>query len=291
MVKKGEVESMTKHSLFLSDLFPRAGLQANRVKLIRYSLNGPGAANAAGFNQLFEYAQLQKPNFFVNIDYVLTFVSAKGNAAKFIGCYSTTGLEIPVKADLFPKSFPQELLRNPNNVFHPLEKTDIFNDLENRLFIDWGTTEEVWYQTGLIDKEVLYIQNTGKYVYQGSQSVVLSFQELDEILQDPILYNTWHTALHTMNAIYLITDLQEGVHFIGSSYAPESLLTTWSTFVETKHGNKEKVYNHLVNFPDNYQHLQFSILQILPSLIESYDIEQIKQLYKRKLGKKTFVID
>ncbi|MBQ0140006.1 MAG: hypothetical protein KBT36_11950 [Kurthia sp.] len=282
---------MTSHSLYLSDFFPRAGLKANRVKLVRYSLSGPGAATAAGLNQLFEYTQLQKPKFFVNIDYVLLFVTAKGNTAKFIGCYSTTGLELPVKTSLFPKSFPQELLRNPNNVFHPLEKTEIFSDLENRLFIDWGTSEDVWYQTGQIDKGILYIQNTGKYVYQGSQSVVLTYNELQEILEDPSLYSTWHTALNTMNAIYLITDLQDGVHFIGSSYTPNSLLSTWTNFIDTKDGGFDIVKTHLLKEPHNYKYFQFSILQVLPPLIDTQDIKEIKDLYRRKLGKNSCVID
>lgn len=282
---------MTTHSLYLSDLFPRAGLQANRVKLVRYSLSGPGAATAAGLNQLFEYTQLQKPSFFVNIDYVLLFVTAKGNTAKFIGCYSTTGLELEVKADLFPKSFPKELLRNPNNVFHPLERTKIFSDLENRLVINWGTTEGLWYQTGQIDKEILFIQNSGKYVYEGSQSIVLTFDELQEIIEDPSLYAPWHSALHSMNAIYLITDLQEGVHFIGSSYEPESLLTIWKKIIETKHGEFDKIRTHLLTHPNNYEHFQFSILQVLPSIIDHYDIVEIKNLYQRKLGNKSTVID
>lgn len=282
---------MKKHSLYLSDLFPRAGLEPTRVKLIRYPATGPGASVAAGFNQLFEYTQLQTPKFFENIDYALVFVSAKGDSAKFIGCYSTTGLEIPVKADLFPKSFPKELLRNPNNVFHPLERTTIFTDLENRLFIEWGASKDVWYQTAQIEKEVLYIQNTGKFVYQGSQSIVLSFEDLKEIITDPILYAAWHTALTTMNAIYLITDLEEGVHFIGSCFTPESLFTTWSNFIETKHGGHLLVHEHLLKYPDSYKNFQFSILQVLPSAIEPADIEQIKKLYQRKLGKKAVVID
>lgn len=282
---------MGSHSLYLSDLFTRANLKANRVKLIRYSLSGPGPATAAGLNQLFEYTQLQKPKFFVNIDYVLLFVTAKGNSAKFIGCYSTTGLEIPVKASLFPKSFPSELLRNPNNVFHPLERTEIFSDLENRLFIDWGTSEEVWYQTGQIEKPVLFIQNTGKYVYQGSQSVVLTYDELHEILEDPLLYSTWHTALNAMNAIYLITDLQEGVHFIGSSYTPNNLLSTWTNFIDTRDGGFDTLKAHLLKSPQSYRSFQFSILQVLPPLIDEQDIKEIKNLYRRKLGKNSCVID
>lgn len=282
---------MTNHSLYLADLFPRAGLQPLRVKLIRYPVNGPGASTAASFNQLFEYAQLQKTQFYNNIDHVLVFISAKGNTAKFVGCYSTTGLEIPVKPDLFPKSFPKELLRNPSHMFHPLEKTDIFKDLENRLFIEWGTSEEVWFQTGQIDKEVLYIQNAGKFVYQGSQSIVLSYKDLDEIINDPILYAAWHTALTTMNAVYLITDLEEGVQFIGSSYTPQSLLSTWRGFTETQHGGSSIVHEHLLKYPMNYKHFQFSILQVLPQTIDPFDIAQIKKLYMRKLGKKAFIID
>lgn len=282
---------MQNHSLFLSDLFPRAGLIATKVKLVRYSLLLPGPSEAFSLNQLFEFSQLQKPNFYENIDYVLVFVGAKGNTAKFIGCYSTTGIELPLKEDLLPKTFPKSLLRNPNNVFHPLEETSIFKDLENRLFIDWQADEDIWYQTGQIDKPVLYIQNTGKYVYQGSQSVVLSFDELEEIIMDPILYASWHTALSTMTAIYLITDLEAGIHFIGSSYTPNSILSTWSQFVENHHGNNHIVHSHLLNHPDNYRKFQFSILQVLPNIIEEEDILEIKKLYRKKLGKNARIIE
>ncbi|GEK34259.1 hypothetical protein [Kurthia sibirica] len=281
---------MTEHSLYLADLFPRASLQASRVKLIRYNLNDPGAGAAGAVNLLFEYAQLQKPKFYEKIDYVLVFITAKGDSAKFIGCYSTTYLELSVSVDLFPKAFPIELLRNPTNVFHPLEKTSLFKDLENRLYIDWNTTKDIWYQTALIDKPILYIKNSDKYVYEGAQSILLTYKDLQEILSDPLLYSSWHKALRTMSAIYLITDLEEGTHFIGASYAPHNLLETWAYFTEDVSGGFDGISHYLASRPQRFKSFQFSILQVLPSMIEAEDVQLIIELYKRKLGKKATVI-
>ena len=80
-------------------------------------------------------------------------------------------------------------------------------EFEGRLIIDWGSATRSWHQKGTTNKKIVAIQSNQKRIFEGFENLILSFQELKEIIEDSVVYDSWHTALSAVYAIYLITDL------------------------------------------------------------------------------------
>jgi hypothetical protein len=249
-------------------IIEKAGLNPKDVLLIRHAKS----EETTDAGQIKKYTSEQKPNMPKNKKYWMVFLSDKGTSAKFHACYLVNGCEVD----------------NTYCVFQ-LDESDEFSDLKNRLIIDWGHAARSWYQYAHIhDKEVIAIQANPKYSFSGYENLVLTYNELKEIIKDQVVYENWHTALKSVNAIYLIVDTGTGKQYVGSAYGDGGLLSRWACYIESKHGNNKKIIETLCQFPERYQYFQFSILQILPRSITNEEVIQFENLYKQKLMSKAF---
>ena len=106
---------------------------------------------------------------------------------------------------------------------------------------------------------------------------------MKEIIENPSIYEAWHTALSSVYAIYLIVDRENGRQYVGSAYGGDGLLGRWSCYVKTLHGNNKLMKEVVCNYPDRYHNFQFSILQILPKTLTPEEVINTESLYKRKL--------
>lgn len=274
-------------SLYLEDILKRANLNPNRVKLIRHSLNDKQFKKCYEAGFLDDYQSVQKNNFTKNCDYILAFVSGSGTSAKFKGCYKAGPGQLASKT-LVPVGFPSPEMFNGTDYYFDIQKISLLGDLVDRLIIDWGKSAISWCQWANNAKPVLAIQEKPKMIFAGYENVVLTYQDLKEIVEDPILYENWTTALVSVYAIYLITDTTDGKQYVGSAYGKNGLLGRWKTYVETKHGNDKGIKELICNFPERYQNFQFSILQILPKTLTDDEVIQYESLYKRKLLSREF---
>ena len=99
---------------------------------------------------------------------------------------------------------------------YDLEEIEGFDDLKNRVVINWGKGALAWHQKmrdkgKLRDKEVIEILPKG-YVkeFPGFLDFVLRYDELTTIMKSPEANREWHTMLSSVAGIYLITDTKEG---------------------------------------------------------------------------------
>lgn len=277
--------------LYLSDLIKKTGWNLSRVKLIRHVRSRPRFQTAYKNNVIREYTQMQKPDFYKNTDYVLTFIGEEGTTAKFLACYKVTGKSVPLERKLFSEDFPSSLLNHPSgnvNVYHKLESTNYFEDFAERLLIDWGGGTVSWHQKASNPKPIIGISHSPKYTFYGYENVILTFEELKEIIDDAILYSEWHTALKTVHGIYLITQLDTGNQYIGSASGEDSLLQRWKSYIKTRDGGNKKIKELLEKDPEIYKNFQFSILQILPKTMTQSEVVSIENLHKKKLGSRAF---
>jgi hypothetical protein len=274
-------------SLYLSDILKRNDLNLSRTKLIRHSLNDIICRKCYEKGYLEIYQCIQGKNFFNNCDYLLSFISQPGTSARFLGCYKV-GEGEPATKSLMPKDFPAPEMFNGVNIIYKLEKTNIMSDLVDRLIINWGKATMSWHQWATNEKEVLAIQANPKYEFKGYDKVVLKFAQLKEIISDPILYENWHVALSSVNAIYLIVDETDGKQYVGSAYGSGGLLARWRCYVETKHGGDAKIKELICDDPERYKNFQFSILQILPQNTSPEEVIEIENLFKSKLLTRKF---
>ena len=71
---------------------------------------------------------------------------------------------------------------------------------------------------GTNEKIITQLVNTSQFDFPGYENVLLTFNKLKQIIDDPQTYADWHIALSSINAIYAITDCSNGKIYIGSSY-------------------------------------------------------------------------
>ena len=122
-----------------------------------------------------------------------------------------------------------------------------------------------------------------KKVFSGFEDLILTYDELKEIILNPTVYEAWHTALSSVNAIYLIVDRESGKQYIGSAYGKDGLLGRWSCYVSSLHGHNKRMKELICAYPERYHHFQFSILQILPKTVTDDEVIRTESLYKKKL--------
>lgn len=276
-------------SLYLSDILKRAGLDVNKVKLIRHALSDKGFKSCYDLGFLKEYTQIQKRGFSKGYDYWITFISDRGTSAKLEGVYKVKSVS-DVPTSLQPEGFPLSDWYKPNNEFSyfDLERTCILEDLVGRLIIDWGPGTKMWHHKATTEKAVLSIQASQRMRFTGYENIILTYEELKEIIEDSTVYENWHTALSSVYAIYLITDTTNGSNYIGSAYGKGGLLSRWTCYVDTKHGNNKGVKEIICNYPERYIDFQFSVLQILPKTITDEEVIKLESMYKRKMLTKEF---
>lgn len=268
--------------LYFSDVLKKVGLDPAKVKLIRHALTDKGFKSCYDKNMVLEYTRQQKSGFSKGYDYWCVFIGGKGTLAKLFACYKV-GSSVPDTPDILPPDFPHPEWFQGENAYFDLESIDLLKDYEGRLMIDWGKSTRMWHQRGTTEKPIVAIQADEKKVFSGFENLILTYDELKEIVENPTMYEAWHTALSSVNAIYLIVDRETGQQYVGSAYGRDGLLGRWSCYVASLHGNNKLMKELICAYPERYHHFQFSILQILPKTATDDEVIQTESLYKRKL--------
>lgn len=134
-----------------------------------------------------EYTAEQREGFSKGYDYWAVFTSDKGSLSRFYALYKVNG-SVPKTPDLMPENWPiPESFQGEGEYFN-LEKLDILEQYEGRLIIDWGKATRMWHQKGTTEKPVVAIQAETKRHFPGYQNVVLTFDQLEEVIQNSIEY-------------------------------------------------------------------------------------------------------
>lgn len=269
---------------YFSDVLRKVGLDPSKVKLIRHALTDRGFRECYKANVVYEYTCHQKSGFSKGYDYWVTFISDQGTLCKLDSCYKV-GAAVPDTPDMIPKGIPEieaRKFQGKNAYFH-LEPLDLLKEYEGRLIIDWGKSARMWHQKGTTEKPVVAIQADEKNVFSGFENLILTYDELKEIVENPTVYEAWHTALSSVNAIYLIVDRETGKQYVGSAYGKDGLLGRWACYVDSLHGNNKLMKELICAYPERYHDFQFSILQILPKTVTDDEVIRTESLYKKKL--------
>lgn len=276
--------------LCFSDVLIKVGLDPKKVKLIRHAYSDKGFKACAEKGMIYEYTCHQKSKFSSNYDYWAVFISDKGTLAKLYALYKVNGVKCPDTKKNMPKGMPEieaKQFKGENAIFD-LEPVDYLKEYEGKLIIDWGNAAISWHQKGTIEKPIISILPDEKKVFSGYENLVKTYDQLKEIIENEQVYESWHTALKSVYAIYLIIDTETGEQYVGSAYGEEGLLGRWKAYVSSQHGNNKKMKELICNYPERYHAFQFSILQILPKTLTDEQIVGIENLWKMKLQSKKF---
>ena len=273
--------------LRFSDILLRAGIDPQRTLLIRHTMSNRifkecCKASKEDNTMIMTFTREQNCGFSNEFDYWAVFISDYGTLFKFYGLFRV-GSAVPNTRDVMPAGYDKidpDSFRG-DRLFYDLVRMDIMKEYENRLIIDWGNSVRTWAQRATNEKSIIAIQNSE--VFGGYEDVILSFQELEKIVENPTAYNEWYTALSAVYGVYLIVDKISGKQYVGSAYGKEGLWGRWSYYIKTKHGDNERMKKLLEEDPERYKHFQFSILQILSKTEKEDYVIQVEKRYKKKL--------
>ena len=276
--------------LFFSDVLKKVGLDPTKVCLIRHAYSDKTFRECADSGKIYEYTCHQKIRFKgYNYDYWAVFISGQGTLAKLFALYKV-GNYVSDTPDRVPAGVPELEASHykGEGIVYDLEPVELLKEYEGKITIEWGSSARAWYQKGTTEKAIVSLIPDEKKVFMGYENVLLSFDQLKEIVENPAVYEPWHTALKSVYAIYLIVDTENGKQYVGSAYGVDGLFGRWECYVNTKHGNNKKMRKLICDYPDRYHAFQFSILQILPKTVVEDDVIKIENIWKKRLLSKEF---
>lgn len=226
---------------------------------------------------------------FEGAEYILSFLGERGTRARFLRCRRVTGVTRTVRP--YPHGHPYPEF-SCGRYWYDFAHVPGFEDLEERVVIDWGRGALAWVQW--LDEsrpkrviEVLPVGHGGEF--PGYDEVVLRFDELQHIVSESEANHAWHVALGAIAAVYLITDRASGDQYVGSARGADGLLGRWRTYVRTGgHGGNVRLRTLVGDRIARAADLQFSILRTLPLDSARDEVVAVETVYKRKLGSRAF---
>ena len=260
--------------LSFSDILRKVNIDPARVKLIRHALTDKGFKECYDKHMVYEYTCHQKDSFSRGYEYWAVFISDHGTLARFFALYHV-GDSVPDTPERIPQNLPACEVAGYKGLaaVFDLQRVVELEEYEEKLVVDWGKSTRMWHQKGSTEKPVVSIQPDKKKVFSGFENLVLSYDELKEIVTNQAIYEAWHTAFSSVYAVYLIVDTVSGKQYVGSAYGD----------VETGHGGNKRMKELLEQYPDRFRKFQFSILQILPKTVTEDSVIETEALYKKKL--------
>ncbi|MES9745488.1 GIY-YIG nuclease family protein, partial [Priestia megaterium] len=236
------------------------------------------------------YQSYQERNVFKDCDYLVSCLGIENNQALFIGVYE---IKYITNVDGLPKHLdvPYRGKAKVNSKYeYRLEKLSGFEELEERLVINWQNIAQAWcMRIDTNEKEVVQLLPKG-YVrdFPGYLEINLSFVELQKVINDPTANSMWHKMLSSVGGVYLIVDTYDGLQYVGSASGKEGILGRWKEYAKDGHGGNKKLRDIVDSEPERVQKFKFSILQTLPRTLTKNEIliEEVK--YKHKLGSRAY---
>ena len=137
--------------------------------------------------------------------------------------------------------------------------------------------------TALMDNE--------KVTFPGYENVLLSYSELFEMVNDPISYEAWHSALSSVYGIYLIVNTKNGQQYVGSASGENGILGRWTDYANNHTGGDKLLIELLEKEAKAYEHFQFTILRIIPKETRKDDVIEIEGTIKETLPNAMFKVE
>lgn len=274
----------------LSSVLREYGIDIKNTKIVRHPYNKQEIKKIYDSGFIEAYQCEQGNAVFDNCKYILAFLGTSNTNAMFLGCYEIgKRYEGEEKKQRMPSGFPYPEYFE-HGYYYEMSKTDKMSDLENRLVIDWGKSTRSWHQWAENDKDIIAVYSPKNMrevkEFKSYEETVLSFSELQTIINDPITYEDWRISLSNVNGIYLICDTILNKLYIGSTYNDDGIWGRWKCYAETHDGGDEGIKRLLSDQKnrDAYLNFQFSILRILPKQIIPDEAIAIENLYKTKFN-------
>jgi hypothetical protein len=279
-----------KPMIGILELLKERGLNLDaKIKFIRHQDKRYDISELIREDQLKIYQAYQDKPIFPERGYLVVFIGQENMKALFYEVYKVLKKR-PASDVPLPNNFIYSdcYIALENAVYYDLEKVEGFDDLKNRVVIDWGKSALAWHQW-MRDREVTEILPVG-YVkgFPGYLDFVLRYDELQKIMNAPEANREWHTMLSSVAGVYLIMDTESGKQYVGSAYGKRGILGRWKEYATTGHGGNVLLKKILAQDSKAAKNFQFTILRTLPKTLTNKEVINYENLYKEKLGTRAF---
>ncbi len=247
-------------------------LKGQKVKLVRHKDSRVQYRDIIkDRDALLAYQCEQPKDVFKGCDYIISFIGLERKRSIFIGVFKVNDTTVK------------------NGQYHyDLEPVTAFNDLVDRLVIDWGKNAIAWHQWyDKQSKEVIEILPRG-YIgnFPGLLDFVLEYDELHSLINNPEANHDWRQHLSSVNGIYMILDSSTGMQYIGSANGKNGIWQRWSDYAANGHGGNKELISLQKKNSHHHRNFKFSVLQSLPSNITQRELSRLKTCIKKNWGQR-----
>jgi hypothetical protein len=276
----------------LSELLSARGFvpDPKHVKLVRHKKSRRDLENLRTEGWLDTYQKYQSKPVFDGCEQIVAFLGEEAFNSRFVGVYDV-GTRIPADRSPFPPGCPYPEWAQAGHFYYPLDKRAGFEDLEDRLVIDWGKAALAWHQW-FGDRTVVEIRPKGRVLppFRDYLQVHLSFDELVLLAKEPEAHRDWVAGLKAVGAVYLIVDY-DGQQYVGSATGNDGLWQRWCEYAKTGHGHNLRLKQLCEQSLRHPAAFRFSILETLSRSLSRKEALSSEEFFKKKLGKKACVLN
>jgi hypothetical protein len=224
----------------------------------------------------------QRRPVFDGCEQVISFIGTEGTKARFIGVYRVRKLDTRTKPR--PEGYPDEW--DTGEYYYDFEQESGYEDLVNRVVIEWGKGgAQAWVQN-LSNKEIVEMLPKGQLrpLFRDYLEFTLTHAELKELYDHEDTNREWRARLAAVAGIYLVLATTTGAQYVGSASGTEGIWGRWAAYAHDGHGGNKLLKDLIANDSAYPAAFTYSILQILPKSFARTEVLRWEQRYKDKLG-------
>ncbi len=273
-------------TLGLVDILKVAGFDPTLpTKLVRHQDRRYPVEELRRHGWLELYQSYQGKPKFRGVKQIVSFYGLSGTRAGFFGVYKVFGYRSASQGrTLAPRDWPQKWTEGAQ-FFYDLERDPRFDDLRDRLIIDWGLGTLAWVQK-LDNKPVLEILEPGRKLppFVDYLEFSLTHAELKDLFENEGAHRDWRIPLSAVAGVYLILAEGSGDLYVGSASGETGIWGRWRNYAISGDGGNVRLRELIRRNSDYPEEFRFSVLQILPKTMALDEVLQRETLYKLKLG-------
>lgn len=271
-------------TLGLIDILKLAGFDPNlRTKLVRHQDRRYPVQELLRRNWLELFQSYQRKRRFHDVAQIVSFYGLSGTRAGFYGVYRVIGHRPASEGPTLPACAWSREWKAETRFFYDLKRDKRFDDLGDRLIIDWAPRSWV---LKLGNKPVLEIKEPGRKLppFDDYLEFSLTHAQLKDLFANEEAHRDWRVPLSAVAGVYLILAKRSGDLYVGSAYGESGIWGRWRNYVSSGHGGNVQL-RELIRGDSAYpEQFRFSVLQILPKTMAREEVLKREKLYKEKLG-------
>nr|WP_244632888.1 GIY-YIG nuclease family protein [Aeromicrobium sp. CFBP 8757] len=161
------------------------------------------------------------------------------------------------------------------------------SSLSGRLVVEWSKDTINWAKSGTAAARfpIVEIADPARVPFPGYDFVRVSHDQLQDVISDP-RYESWRTALGSVQGIYVITDTDSGKLYVGKADGAERIFGRWSQYAKDGHGGNKGLLELVGLDPDHAKHYAFSILRVFGPTVPTPEVDAAEEHYKNALQTK-----